>query len=57
MVECMSYEQMQFFTSLLGNIVSTAGAEKNYVVINAEVGPVYWELLGDIYCMVKKVTL
>lgn len=57
MVECMSLEQMQFFTSLLGNIVSVVGSEKNYIVINAEVGPVYWERLGDLYCMVTKVSL
>lgn len=57
MVECMSLEQMQFFTSLLGDIVSLVGSENSTVVIKAEVATVYWERLGDLYCMVKEVSL
>lgn len=57
MVECMSYEQMQFFMSLLGDIVSVAGSERNDIIINAETGPVYWQRIGDIYCIVKNVSL
>ncbi|MEE2943746.1 MAG: hypothetical protein VX444_01085 [Pseudomonadota bacterium] len=57
MVQCMTPDQMQFFASLLGDIVSTVGENQNFVLINAEAGPVYWQYLENMYCMVKKVTL
>ncbi|WP_165589383.1 hypothetical protein [Cognatishimia activa] len=53
----MTPDQMQFFASLLGDIVSTVGENHNFVLINAEAGPVYWQYLENMYCMVKKVTL
>ena len=57
MVECMTPDQMQFFANLLGDIVTTVGENANYVLIKAETGPVYWEFLENMYCMVKQVTL
>ncbi|WP_421748655.1 hypothetical protein [Cognatishimia sp.] len=53
LLECLSVEQMQFFASLLGDIVSVVGPNEKLVVIDAEKGRVLWERLGDTYCMVK----
>ncbi|SHG58566.1 hypothetical protein [Cognatishimia maritima] len=51
MIECMGIEQMQFFASILGDIVSIFGAHEELIVIEAEVSTVHWERQDDIYCM------
>lgn len=57
MITCITPAEMSYFMSILSDIVSVIGTSGDTIIVHSEMGDVYWEKTGDLFCRILDVNL
>lgn len=57
MITCITPAEMSYFMSILSDIVSIIGQSGDTIVVHSEMGDVYWEKTGNLFCRAADTVL